>query len=41
MKEERLTGPALLHIHSNMEVDPEEVIDIYSKKIKHRLEFVL
>nr|CAH7750571.1 unnamed protein product [Callosobruchus chinensis] len=35
-KEERLTGPALLHIHSKM-----EVIDIYSKKRKHRLDSVL
>nr|CAH7734285.1 unnamed protein product [Callosobruchus chinensis] len=41
MEEERLTGLALLHIHRNMEVDAEEVIDIYSKKTKHRLDFVL
>nr|CAH7732099.1 unnamed protein product [Callosobruchus chinensis] len=41
MEEERLTGLALLHIHRNIEVDPEEVIDIYSKKRKHRLDFVM
>nr|CAH7748562.1 unnamed protein product [Callosobruchus chinensis] len=41
MEEERLTGLASLHIHRNMEVDPEEVIDIYSKKRKHRLDFLL
>nr|CAH7749412.1 unnamed protein product [Callosobruchus chinensis] len=41
MEEERLTGLALLHIHGNMAVDPEEPIDMYSKKRKHRLDFVL
>nr|CAH7716390.1 unnamed protein product [Callosobruchus chinensis] len=41
MEEERLTGLALLYIHRKIEVDPEVVIDIYSKKRKHRLDFVL
>nr|CAH7715249.1 unnamed protein product [Callosobruchus chinensis] len=40
MEEERSTGLPLLHIHRNMAVDPKEVIDIYSKKGKHRLDFV-
>nr|CAH7728484.1 unnamed protein product [Callosobruchus chinensis] len=43
MDEERLIGLALLHarIHRNMEVDSEEVIDIYSKKRKHKFDFLL
>lgn len=41
MGQERLTGLALMHVHHQIELDPDRIIDKYANKNKHRLEFVL
>lgn len=41
MSEERLTGLALMHIHQNIEIDIEKVIDRFAKTKKRQLQFVV
>lgn len=41
MKEERLNGLALLHVHNDIKLDLDAIIDRYAKTHKHRLEFIL
>ena len=33
MAQERLTGLALLHIHYDMELDLDDVVDIFSRRM--------
>ena len=37
MTTERLSNLALMSIHRNIEIDPEEVLDIFSSKFPHRM----
>ena len=37
MGQERLTGLALLHIHYDMELDLDDVVDIFSRKHPRRM----
>ncbi len=37
MKEERLNGLALLAIHREIDIDYEEILDIFARKYPHRL----
>lgn len=41
MEQERLTGLALLNIHRDINVSPENIVNRYAKIRKHRDEFVL
>jgi len=40
-REDRLTGQALLSIHMNISVDPEEVINRFSNEKQRNIEFVI
>lgn len=41
MTEERLTGLALLHLHLDLELDPEKIIDRFANDQARRMEFVI
>ena len=40
MKNERLNGLALLCIHYDMNIDYEEVLDIFARRYRHRLQLL-
>ena len=40
MGQGRRTGLALMHIHYEMNIDEDEVIDIFAKKKRRALEFL-
>ena len=40
MKQERLTGLALMHIHQSMELDLEEILNIFARKYPRRLKLL-
>ena len=39
--DERLTGLALMYIHPEIDIDIQEVIDVFASKHKRRLDLVL
>jgi len=41
MGQERLNGLAMLHINKDIQVRPEEVLAMFTKKHKQRLQFDL
>ena len=40
MSQERLNGLALLFVHYDIEIDYEEVLNIFARNYKHRLQFI-
>ena len=40
MGEERLNGPAALHVHNNIPVDLEKVIDKFARKKSRRMTMI-
>ena len=41
MNQDRLNGLARLHIHKEIQVDIEAIINRFAEKKNHRLEFVI
>jgi len=41
MSEERLVGLALLNVHNDIEITPNEVIDQFSKSKNRKLDLIL
>jgi len=41
MGQERLNGLAMLHINKDIQVKPGEVLDVFAKKHKRKLQFDL
>lgn len=41
MSEERLVGLALLNVHNDIEITPDEVIDLFAKSKNRKLDLIL
>lgn len=41
MTEERLTGLGIMHMHLDLELDPEKIIDRFANDQARRMEFVI
>ena len=40
MKQERMNGLALLHVHRDLELDLEKIVDLFAMKHPRRIEMI-